>query len=150
MKFTRTRSGKRPRRRDTYTRALYHCNDTFTRTRPNYLLTEPRFGRVPHSHPRTCGFVLRKRPRTMNGMPGMSRFGLGAGGPSAAAGDAPQVDTAEQVYISSLALLKMLKHGTCIVVNAAGAREMWHASPLSLTAGRRLAMRNDGRRVRGD
>lgn len=48
---------------------------------------------------------------TMNGMPGMSRFGLGAGGPAAAAGDAPQVDTAEQVYISSLALLKMLKHG---------------------------------------
>jgi len=26
-------------------------------------------------------------------------------------GDMPQVDTAEQVYISSLALLKMLKHG---------------------------------------
>lgn len=25
--------------------------------------------------------------------------------------DAPQVDTAEHVYISSLALLKMLKHG---------------------------------------
>jgi 26S proteasome regulatory subunit N11 len=32
----------------------------------------------------------------------------GAGG---AGGDQPQVDTAEQVYISSLALLKMLKHG---------------------------------------
>lgn len=27
------------------------------------------------------------------------------------ASDAPVVDTAEQVYISSLALLKMLKHG---------------------------------------
>ncbi len=26
-------------------------------------------------------------------------------------GDAPMVDTAEQVYISSLSLLKMLKHG---------------------------------------
>jgi 26S proteasome regulatory subunit N11 len=26
-------------------------------------------------------------------------------------GDAPLLDTAEQVYISSLALLKMLKHG---------------------------------------
>jgi hypothetical protein len=25
--------------------------------------------------------------------------------------DAPQVDTSEQIYISSLALLKMLKHG---------------------------------------
>jgi len=33
--------------------------------------------------------------------------GGGGGGPS----DAPVVDTAEQVYISSLALLKMLKHG---------------------------------------
>merc|ERR1719172_469527 len=37
-----------------------------------------------------------------------SQMGGGAG---AAGGDAPQVDTAEQVYISSLALLKMLKHG---------------------------------------
>jgi 26S proteasome regulatory subunit N11 len=27
------------------------------------------------------------------------------------AGDTPMVDTAEQVYISSLSLLKMLKHG---------------------------------------
>ena len=36
------------------------------------------------------------------------RAGGGQGGPP---GDTPQVDTAEQVYISSLALLKMLKHG---------------------------------------
>lgn len=28
-----------------------------------------------------------------------------------AASDTPQVDTSEQIYISSLALLKMLKHG---------------------------------------
>lgn len=34
------------------------------------------------------------------------------GGQGAQPGDTPQVDTAEQVYISSLALLKMLKHGT--------------------------------------
>lgn len=34
--------------------------------------------------------------------------GFGGGQPM---GDQPQVDTAEQVYISSLALLKMLKHG---------------------------------------
>ena len=41
-----------------------------------------------------------------------SRVGGGAGGMGAGAGgDAPAVDTAEQVYISSLALLKMLKHG---------------------------------------
>ena len=36
--------------------------------------------------------------------------GAGAGGPPA---DTPMVDASEQVYISSLALLKMLKHGTC-------------------------------------
>lgn len=36
------------------------------------------------------------------------RQGGQAGGPG---GDTPQVDTSEQVYISSLALLKMLKHG---------------------------------------
>ncbi|RVE74376.1 hypothetical protein OJAV_G00021240 [Oryzias javanicus] len=40
--------------------------------------------------------------RLGGGMPG-----LGQGPPT----DAPAVDTAEQVYISSLALLKMLKHG---------------------------------------
>jgi 26S proteasome regulatory subunit N11 len=40
--------------------------------------------------------------RMMAGMRG------GGGGPPA---DAVQVDTAEQIYISSLALLKMLKHG---------------------------------------
>ena len=34
----------------------------------------------------------------------------GAAGASPNA-DAPQVDTSEQIYISSLALLKMLKHG---------------------------------------
>lgn len=37
---------------------------------------------------------------------------MGGGGAGGAGGDTPQVDTAEQVYISSLALLKMLKHGT--------------------------------------
>lgn len=41
--------------------------------------------------------------RLGGGMPGLSQ----APPPS----DAPVVDTAEQVYISSLALLKMLKHG---------------------------------------
>ncbi len=37
--------------------------------------------------------------------------GMGLGGAGGAPTDAPVVDTAEQVYISSLALLKMLKHG---------------------------------------
>jgi len=36
---------------------------------------------------------------------------LGAGGGGAPTTDTPQVDTAEQIYISSLALIKMLKHG---------------------------------------
>lgn len=41
------------------------------------------------------------------------RLGSGALGglPGAVSSDGPVVDTAEQVYISSLALLKMLKHG---------------------------------------
>jgi len=37
--------------------------------------------------------------------------GLPLGQGSAPAADTPVVDTAEQVYVSSLALLKMLKHG---------------------------------------
>lgn len=41
--------------------------------------------------------------RLGGGMPGLSQ--------APPASDAPVVDTAEQVYISSLALLKMLKHG---------------------------------------
>lgn len=39
-----------------------------------------------------------------------SEGGPGGGPPQ----DAPQVDTAEQIYISSLALIKMLKHGAYI------------------------------------
>jgi len=35
----------------------------------------------------------------------------GVGGQGGPAQDGPKVDTSEQVYISSLALLKMLKHG---------------------------------------
>ena len=41
----------------------------------------------------------------------MNRLMSGMPGAAPTAGDAAQVDTAEQVYISSLALLKMLKHG---------------------------------------
>ena len=46
--------------------------------------------------------------------------GGGGGGTNA---DTPQVDTAEQIYISSLALIKMLKHGVCFssLVSCAGA-----------------------------
>eukprot|EP01026_Neomeris_dumetosa_P039766 TRINITY_DN3272_c0_g1_i5.p1 TRINITY_DN3272_c0_g1~~TRINITY_DN3272_c0_g1_i5.p1 ORF type:complete len:111 (-),score=15.10 TRINITY_DN3272_c0_g1_i5:22-354(-) len=46
---------------------------------------------------------------------GMSRFSQFLGGQGGnmpgQGGDTPQVDTAEQVYISALALIKMLKHG---------------------------------------
>uniref|UniRef100_A0A8C2UZC9 JAB1/MPN/MOV34 metalloenzyme domain-containing protein n=1 Tax=Chinchilla lanigera TaxID=34839 RepID=A0A8C2UZC9_CHILA len=45
---------------------------------------------------------MDRLPRVGGGMPGQ-----GQGPPT----DAPAVDTVEQVYISSLALLKMLKHG---------------------------------------
>lgn len=41
--------------------------------------------------------------------------GMGQGMPPP---DSPVVDTAEQVYISSLALLKMLKHGTASTVTS--------------------------------
>ena len=41
----------------------------------------------------------------------MNRLLGGLGGGGGPGGDAPQVDSSEQVYISSLALLKMLKHG---------------------------------------
>jgi hypothetical protein len=40
----------------------------------------------------------------------LSRLLQGQGGAQPSP-DAPQVDTAEQIYISSLALIKMLKHG---------------------------------------
>jgi hypothetical protein len=43
------------------------------------------------------------------------RLAQGGGGPPA--GDTPQVDTAEQIYISSLALIKMLKHGMNLLVD---------------------------------
>ena len=38
-------------------------------------------------------------------------MGMSRGGGSGPVPDAPLVDTSEQIYISSLALLKMLKHG---------------------------------------
>lgn len=41
----------------------------------------------------------------------LSRLLSRMSGQAAAPTDGPVVDTAEQVYISSLALLKMLKHG---------------------------------------
>jgi hypothetical protein len=51
--------------------------------------------------------------------------GLQQGGAGAMPADGPAVDTAETVHISSLALLKMLKHGTYYYsprISAAGYR----------------------------
>lgn len=48
--------------------------------------------------------VMDRLLRLGGGIP----LGQGSGAPAA---DTPVVDTAEQVYVSSLALLKMLKHG---------------------------------------
>jgi hypothetical protein len=65
-----------------------------------------------------CVWLERKKPRKLNnkimsGMERLQRMFAGAGG---ALGhpppDSPTLDSSEQVYISSLALLKMLKHGT--------------------------------------
>lgn len=67
----------------------------------------------------------------MEQMQRMMQQGRG-GGQGAQPGDTPQVDTAEQVYISSLALIKMLKHGerlwhttSCCKLLAELAHEPW-------------------------
>ncbi len=65
-------------------------------------------------------------------------FSSVGGGPGASAGpqgDTPQVDTAEQVYISSLALLKMLKHGAC-TLRCVPRRLYPKPRPLCASAGR--------------
>lgn len=41
----------------------------------------------------------------------LNNMGSGGSGMGSVPADSPQVDTSEQLYISSLALLKMLKHG---------------------------------------
>ena len=61
-------------------------------------------GTVRAASPGRSEVKMQGLPR-MGGMMGMGRA------PQAATGDSPQVDTAENVQISSLALLKMLKHG---------------------------------------
>ncbi|KAK1401505.1 hypothetical protein POM88_001110 [Heracleum sosnowskyi] len=49
---------------------------------------------------------------------GFGRMFAGAGGAlSQPSADAPTLDSPEQVYISSLALLKMLKHANALVMN---------------------------------
>lgn len=64
-----------------------------------------KFNPKYHSHP-TARALHRPTRAAMNRL-----MSAGMPGAAPAAGDAAQVDTAEQVYISSLALLKMLKHG---------------------------------------
>jgi hypothetical protein len=50
---------------------------------------------------------------------GQMNMGGAAAGP---AGDTPMVDTAETVHVSSLALLKMLKHGMFLTPPKAGRK----------------------------
>ncbi len=51
----------------------------------------------------------------MSGMERLQRMFAGAGGGLGhPPPDSPTLDSSEQVYISSLALLKMLKHGTSL------------------------------------
>jgi len=81
-------------------------------------LTRPEISRGPLVQAGKSTVVSRRdSPPSLTKMDRVSRFfgnlpGLGGG---AAPADAPLVDTAEKVQISSLALLKMLKHGTCML-----------------------------------
>ena len=85
------------------------------------LLRVPEISRGPLVQAGKSTVVSRRDPSPSSycgpKMDRVSRFfgnlpGLGGG---AAPADAPLVDTAEKVQISSLALLKMLKHGTCML-----------------------------------
>ena len=51
---------------------------------------------------------LKMNPQLLQNFGGLAGLGRGGGVPQ----DGPVVDTAETVHISSLALLKMLKHGS--------------------------------------
>ena len=66
----------------------------------------PPLTNVPGSNVR-----LRYKAETMDRLLRLGNAGGLGMGQGATPTDAPVVDTAEQVYISSLALLKMLKHG---------------------------------------
>lgn len=72
--------------------------------------------------------------------------GMGGGGGGGPPGDTPQVDTAEQIYISSLALLKMLKHGEsmCLCLQAAGGI---HLGQGPLPAGAPVAKRHQSAKL---
>ena len=81
------------------------------------LLRVPEISRGPLVQAGKSTVVSRRDSPPLTKMDRVSRFfgnlpGLGGG---AAPADAPLVDTAEKVQISSLALLKMLKHGTCML-----------------------------------
>lgn len=96
--------------------------------------------------PRVCVCVLRQREAMEQLQQLLSRGGMGGGG--AAAPGAPVVDTAETVIISSLSLLKMLKHGewthgrfvlsdvrhrfpVCVVVHACSTHSAAASTPAS-------------------
>ena len=82
-------------------------------------------------------------------IPGMmGRGGMMGGQPSGPAEDTPQVDTAENVQISSLALLKMLKHGASAVLSPPRTLEARPRLPQRLPA-RRGTSPGFARRARG-
>ena len=77
------------------------------------------FGRELIAFGRNAAFCDRRFSTQQLTMERLQRLLQNAGGVPSGQGqpsaDTPQVDTSEQIYISSLALLKMLKHGTCSI-----------------------------------
>jgi len=61
-------------------------------------------------------------------MNNLMRMGMGQAPQTGPPPDTPQVDTAEQVQISSLALLKMLKHGAFTLLSKI---RFHHPSPVA-------------------
>lgn len=59
----------------------------------------------------------------------LRQMGMGMGGGEEAAADVPVPDTAETIYISSLALLKMLKHGAYAAAGLPGCAELARCTP---------------------
>ena len=63
---------------------------------------------------------------------------FGAGGMGQPPSDSPLLDSSEQVYISSLALLKMLKHGTIPNPNPLSSPDLFSSSHPTFLSGSRI------------
>ena len=64
----------------------------------------------------------------------LQNAGPQGGNMAAPTSDAPQVDTAEQISISSLALLKMLKHGASWLIDMFSCHQSGRAATRHLIA----------------